>query len=100
MAIDGISISLEEVTQVASSMRTTNSALYARLSDIRISMNNLVQNWQSPAEEAIIKKFNKLASTFENYKNIVESYAKFLDNTVTNYQSTESANTNNANSFR
>jgi WXG100 family type VII secretion target len=100
MAIEGISISLEEVSQVAGSIRTTNSALDARLNDIKTSMNNLAQTWQSPAADTIRSKFNNLVPTFENYKNIVESYAKFLDNTVTSYQSTESAINNNANSFK
>ena len=37
---------------------------------------------------------------FDSYKEVIESYAKFLDNTVAQYEQTESTlNTNAANQF-
>ena len=43
---------------------------------------------------------NALKPRFEEYKTVVESYAKFLVNTAQSYESTESAIQNNANEFK
>ena len=43
--------------------------------------------------------FNKLEAKFENYKNIIDSYGTFLENTVEAYSTTESSINNNASAF-
>ncbi len=100
MAVEGIHISLAEVSKTAGTIRTLNTSLDERLNEIKKQMNDLSSTWQSPAAETIRSKFNALVPVFENYKQIVESYAKFLDNTVTSYESTETAINNNASAFK
>lgn len=100
MAVEGIKISLGEVTKTASTIRTLNASLEARLADIKKEMNALASTWQSDASNTIRNNFNALAPRFEEYKTIVESYAKFLDATVTNYDSAEAAINNNASAFK
>jgi hypothetical protein len=41
-----------------------------------------------------------MAPKLKEYRQIVDSYAKFLDNTVTNYDSTESQNNSSASAFK
>lgn len=100
MAIEGISISTGEVSKTSSSIRTINNNLGTRLQDIKKQMNDLEQAWKSDAGSSIRSKFNALAPKFENYRDIVDSYAKFLDATVTNYETVEAAINNNANAFK
>lgn len=98
---EGISISLSEVSRTAGTIRTLNNNLTAQLNDIKTQMNNLSATWQSDASETIRTNFNSMANQqFENYRRIIESYAKFLDDTVSTYDSVETAINNNANAFR
>lgn len=100
MTIEGIQISLAEVSATAQSIRAINDSLSARLEEIRREMNNLSASWQSDASNTIIGKFNALAPKFESFKSIVHSYSVFLDNTVTNYNTAETTLNNNASAFK
>lgn len=99
MAIEGIKISLNEVAQTANTIRNLNTSLDARLNEIKNEMNGLAASWQSDASNTIRERFNALSSKFVEYKEIIDSYAKFLDNTVTNYDTTETAINSNASAF-
>lgn len=100
MAIEGIKISLGEVTKTAGTIRTLNSSLGARLGDIKSQMNGLASTWQSDASNTIREKFNNLAPRFEEYERIIGSYSTFLDSTVTSYDAAETAINSNASSFK
>ena len=100
MAVEGIKISLGEVSATAGAIRTLNTSLNDKLLEIQKQMNDLASTWQSPAGETIREKFNSLVTAFENYKQIIEAYAKFLDNTVSSYEATESQIQNNASAFK
>lgn len=100
MAVQGIKISLGEVSNTASTIRNLNTNLDSRLNDIKTEMNALASTWQSDASETIRERFNSLAPKFAEYKTIVDSYAKFLDNTVTSYDTTETAINTNASAFK
>jgi len=97
---DGIQISLAEVTKTASAIRTLNTALAARLDDIKKEMNSLATSWQSDASNTIRNNFNALAPRFEEYQSVVESYAKFLDMTVSSYDAAETQINNYASAFK
>ena len=96
----GINISLNEVSATAASLRSINASLTNTLAQIKTQMNNTAQSWQSDAGATIRDRFNSLAPRFEQYREVVDSYAKFLDTTVTNYNSTEGSINSAANSFR
>lgn len=100
MAAEGINISLPEVSSTAQSIKAINQDLSTRLEEIKKEMGNLAQSWQSDASNTIRDKFNALAPRFEEYKNVINSYAIFLDQTVDNYNQTETAINNNANQFK
>ncbi len=100
MAIDGIKISTGEVAKTAETIRNLNTQLESRLQDIKKEMNALESTWQSEGSTTIRNKFNALEVKFQDYKAIINSYAKFLDINAQSYDSTESAITSNANSFK
>ena len=100
MAVEGIKISLGEVSATAGTIRTLNTSLNDKLLSIQKQMNDLAATWQSPAGETIREKFNILVPVFENYKQTIEAYAKFLDNTVSSYEATETQIQNNASAFK
>ena len=100
MAVEGIKITMGEVTKTAGTIRSLNNSLGSKLDDIRKAMDALQSTWQSDASETIRNKFRNLAPRFGEYKDVIESYAKFLDETVKSYQSTESSINTSASSFQ
>lgn len=100
MAIEGINISLGEVTKTAASLRKINKVLTDRLGEIKKEMDSLATTWQSDASTTIRNNFNSFSPRFEEYRAVVESYAAFLDRTVADYDATETAINNNAGAFK
>lgn len=97
--MEQLQVTLTQLTQTAASIRTQNTQLNNCLQDIATAMNQLAASWQSPASEKIRSRFHALLPVFENYRSIVDSYAKFLDQTVSTYQSMEAQLNANAENF-
>lgn len=97
---DGILVTTQVLSDTAKDIRTINGELDSKLADINKEMNSLQNTWKSDAANDIRAAMNALKPKFEQYKNVVESYAKFLDATVQNYESTESTIQNNASAFK
>lgn len=97
---DSIQISTQVLVDTASKVRNINATLDSKLADINKSMNDLEATWKSDAATDIRAAMNALKPRFEEYKNVVESYAKFLVNTAQSYETTESAIQSNASAFK
>ncbi len=97
---DSIQISTQVLLDTAEKVRTCNQNMDQKLADINKSMNDLEATWRSDAATDIRAAMNALKPRFEEYKNVVESYAKFLVNTAQNYETTEGAIQNNAGQFK
>ena len=97
---DSIQISTQVLLDTADKVRTINSNLDSKLAEINKSMNDLEATWKSDAATDIRAAMNALKPRFEEYKTVVESYAKFLVNTAQNYESTETAIQTNASAFK
>lgn len=97
---DSIKISTQVLTDTATKVRDCNSKMDGQLADINKKMNDLEATWQSDAATDIRAAMNALKPKFEEYKNVIESYARFLVNTAQSYESTEGAIQGNAGQFR
>lgn len=97
---DSIQISTQVLMDTADKVRSINTQLDQKLADINKNMNDLEATWKSDAASDIRAAMNALKPRFEEYKNVVESYAKFLVNTAQNYESTESGIQSNASAFK
>jgi len=102
MPAEGIKISTQEVRSTAGRIRTQNTVLNEQLVEIQNHMKGLQTAWQSQAGDAIRTKFEAVAAKyFDQYYQIVESYAKFLELAVADsYETTEAKITSNADAFR
>ena len=100
MATGKIQISTKVLVETAVKMRNTNKEMDAKLKEINKSMNDLEADWKSDGATAIRSSMNALKPRFEEYRNVIESYAKFLDTTAQSYVSTETAVETNANAFK
>lgn len=97
--MEELQISLAEVTQTSAKLRTLNQDLNTKLLDMNQQIKELESWWQSPAASTIQMKFNSMLPAFENYRSIIDAYAKFLDQTVATYESLETAINQQATSF-
>ncbi len=100
MAAEGIKVSTQVLFDTASKVRTINKNLDDKLTEINKQMNELEGTWKSDASDAIRGNMNALKPRFAQYKEVIESYCKFLDSTAQSYESTESAIQTNANQFK
>lgn len=97
---DSIQISTAVLQETADYIRVRNTTMEAKLADINKSMNDLEATWKSDAASDIRAAMNAMKPRFEEYKNVIESYAKFLVNTAQSYESTEGAIQTNAQAFK
>lgn len=97
---DGIQISSQVLHDTAEKVRNINAQMDSKLADINKNMNDLEATWKSDAANDIRSAMNALRPRFEEYKSVVESYAKFLVNTAQNYETTEAAIQSNASAFK
>ena len=97
---DSIQVTTQVLVDTASTVRSLNTTLDDKLMEINKNMNDLEATWKSDAATDIRAAMNALNPRFEEYKSVVESYAKFLVNTAQNYDTTETTVQNNAGQFK
>lgn len=94
-----IKITFGEVKTKAGQIRTCNENLSDYLNQIKTKISQLDVEWTSDTSDTIREKINGMQGKFDDYKNIIESYAKFLETTVELYEATESTLNSNASMF-
>ncbi len=97
--MDHIKISLPEVSDTAAAIRNYNANLDEILAYVYKTMNELNSCWQSDGQEMLLSRFLKFSNRFQDESQVIESYARFLDDTVANYDSLESTIVTNASNF-
>lgn len=97
--MEDIRITLPEVSNAAATLRNINTNLDEILSNVSKMMLDLNVVWKGTAGETIVTRFQKFANRFIDESETIEEYAKFLDYTVSSYDSLESTITSNATNF-
>lgn len=97
--MEDIRITLPEVSNAAANLRNINANLDEVLSNVSKMMLDLNVVWKGTAGETIVTRFQKFANRFIDESETIEEYAKFLDYTVSSYDSLESTITSNATNF-
>lgn len=97
--MEQIKITLPEVSNIAGQIRNYNANLDETLSYVSKIMNELNSIWMSDGEEMLLGRFQRFATRFIDESEVIESYAKFLDDTVSKYDSLESTIVANASNF-
>lgn len=91
-----IKITMPEVSNTATQMRSLNAELDDVLKHISNMMNELSSVWDSEGAETIVARFRNFANRFVVESETIEDYCKFLDLTAQTYDSLESTITANA----
>lgn len=94
-----IKITFAEVKGKATQIRKCNDNLTEYLNEIKSKITSLDAQWTSDASDTIRGKISGMQAKFDDYHTIIESYAAFLDTTVSNYEQTEQVINSNASQF-
>lgn len=97
--MEGIQITLAKLTSTAQEVRALNSELTQELSMISQIMKEVGANWQGLASDTTHARFARLEPAFENYREIIDSYAQFLEATAASYEATEQSINQSASSL-
>ena len=91
-----IKITFAEVRSKTQQIRNHNKTLNDTLAQIKSVINALESDWTSDTSDTIRSKISGMQPKFDSYREVIESYAKFLDNTVEQYEATEGTLQSNA----
>ncbi|MBQ9327601.1 MAG: pore-forming ESAT-6 family protein [Solobacterium sp.] len=94
--MDNLKISLAEVSECAARIRSCNERMQEDLNAMNREMKQTGNTWISEAGEAIRSRFTQFAARFEQQKEVIDTYAAFLDRTVDSYDTLETTITGNA----
>lgn len=97
-----IKISVDQVSQIATTLENLNGRLQEQLQTSQETINNLTNIWEGEAASATVEAYNSFATKhFQNYYDVIDSYVKFLrNNVVQGYTETETTNTTLADAFK
>lgn len=95
-----VKVSPEKLKEAAKSVRSINLNLDSKLSSISKSVKDSEAEFQSDSGNELRAQMAALKPKFEQYKSVVESYAKFLETTIEVYELQESTLTSNASQLR
>lgn len=93
-----VKITFEEVRAKATEMRGYNETLTQTLQEIKSTINALEADYTSDTSDTIRSAITAMQPKFDNYKEVIESYAAFLDNVAQRYETTEGTLNTNASS--
>lgn len=97
--MEHIKITLPEVSNLASQIRLINEEMYDVLVNAEKLMEELNGVWISDGASTIFMRFKNFTRRFTEEKETIETYARFLDHTVSSYDSLETTIEANASSF-
>mgnify|MGYP006068091779 FL=1 len=95
-----IKITFQALRDKTQQLRDKNKQLDQILTDTKNAINSLEADWSSDTSITIRDKITGMQPTFDTYREVIESYAKFLDSAIAQYESTAATlNTNAASQF-
>ena len=99
---NNIRISTQTLRDTSEYVRQRNERLEEKMNEVKMKIVHLCDNsWQSDAGEEIQRKIEAFGRNhFQQYKEVVESYARYLVTTAEQYEQTEAAIQGNASSFQ
>lgn len=83
----------------ATELRTLKSQHDEAMSKMRTLIMGLNEIWKGDAQDAFVAKYEGMQSTFTNFSEMLEQYAKLMDTAAQKLQETDTALQGTMNSF-
>jgi WXG100 family type VII secretion target len=94
-----IKISFEEVKEKADRIRALNDALTQTLHHAKAVIHGLESQWAGDASDVLRAKITAMQPRFDAHRDVIESYARFLESAVSQYAALERTIGGNAGQF-
>lgn len=96
--MNSINISLDAVSNCKDQISSLNNRIFDTLNDLKTEMNSIHAGWISDSATTILNRFNQFSNRFDVQKSTIDAYAKFLEMTVSSYETLEQTINSNASS--
>ena len=84
-----IQVTPEVLNSKAGEVRSLKSQHDETISKLRSLILALNETWKGEAQDAFVAKFESMQSTFTNFSEMLESYAKLMDTAARELQNTD-----------
>jgi WXG100 family type VII secretion target len=84
-----IQVTPEVLTGKATEVRSLKSSHDDTMAKLRTLVLGLNETWKGEAQDAFVTKFEGMQSTFTNFSEMLESYAKLMDTAARELQNTD-----------
>lgn len=99
-----IKVDTSAVRNAVTTLTSLNNDMDKAFDNVKSAMSKLDSNWDGTASSKAMSKYNKIRNDFmgtSGRKAVMNTYIKFLSSVVaTDYEATETTNTNLANLFK
>ena len=95
-----VRITFEGVKATAKQVRDCNNSLDEKLQEIKRIINELESSYTLDTSDTIRSKINGMQKYFTTYKQVIDSYAAFLDDVAEQYEHVEGTLNQNAAQFK
>ena len=94
-----IQVTQEMLTSKASELRGIKEQHDESMAKMKTLISGLNEIWKGEALDAFVQKYESMQSTFTNFSEMLESYAKLMDTAATKLQETDQSLSNTMKSF-
>lgn len=84
-----IQITPEVLSSKAGEVRTLKSQHDETMAKLRSLVLSLNETWKGEAQDAFVAKFESMQSSFNNFSEMLEGYAKLMDTAARELQNTD-----------
>ena len=98
--MSNIQVQTQVLLDTAEKMKSINSNMTEKLEEMTREINNLEAEWKGDASSEIRAAINALKPKVEEYRNVVDSYAKHLITTAQNWEQSETTIQSKAETFK
>lgn len=94
-----IQVTPDMLKSKASELRGYNQQHEEAMSKMRTLITNLNEVWKGDAQDAFLAKYESMQSTFTNFAEMLEDYAKLMDNAAEKMSEVDASLASQMNSF-
>lgn len=94
-----IQVTPETLRQKATDVRTYKGEHDDVIAKLKILVNGLNETWKGEAQDAFLAKFESMQSTFTNFSEMLEGYAKLMDAHATRMEQAQQESVTQINNF-
>lgn len=94
-----IQVTPETLRQKATDVRTYKGEHDDVIAKLKTLVNGLNETWKGEAQDAFLAKFESMQSTFTNFSEMLEGYAKLMDAHATRMEQAQQESVTQINNF-